>query len=48
MTNTLPSKNGARPKHTGKESAVGLKKHKRTATDLGLALVTPLVGQEFL
>ncbi|MDA4107402.1 acyl-CoA dehydrogenase family protein [Mycolicibacterium holsaticum] len=48
MTNTLPSKNGSRPKRTGKESAVGLHKHKRTATDLGLALVTPLVGQEFL
>ncbi len=48
MTNTLPSKNGSRPKRTGKESAVGLHKHKRSATDLGLALVTPLVGQEFL
>src|SRR5262245_39026211 len=44
MTETLPSK----PKRTGKESAVGLQKHKRSATDLGLALVTPLVGQEFL
>ncbi|MGV0791523.1 acyl-CoA dehydrogenase family protein [Mycolicibacterium sp. XJ1819] len=43
MTNTLPSKSRA-----DKESAVGLRKHKRTATDLGLALVTPLVGQEFL
>jgi alkylation response protein AidB-like acyl-CoA dehydrogenase len=30
------------------ESAVGKRKHKRTATDIGLALVTPLVGQEFL
>ncbi len=50
MTNTLPSKNGStpRPKRTGKESAVGLRKHKRTAIDLGLAIVTPLVGQEFL
>ena len=50
MTNTLPSKNGStpRPKRAGKESAVGLRKHKRTATDLGLAIVTPLVGQEFL
>jgi alkylation response protein AidB-like acyl-CoA dehydrogenase len=33
---------------THHESAVGLKKHKRTATDIGLALITPLVGQEFL
>ena len=50
MTNTLPSKNGStpRPKRAGKESAVGLRKHKRTAIDLGLAIVTPLVGQEFL
>jgi alkylation response protein AidB-like acyl-CoA dehydrogenase len=50
MTSTLPSKNGSTPRPTrpGKESAVGKRKHKRTATDLGLALVTPLVGQEFL
>ncbi|MFI5507973.1 acyl-CoA dehydrogenase family protein [Mycobacterium sp. NPDC051804] len=50
MTNTLPSKNGSppRPKRSDKESAVGLRKHKRSATDLGLAIVTPLVGQEFL
>ena len=26
---------------TTRESAVGLQKHKRTATDFGLALVTP-------
>jgi alkylation response protein AidB-like acyl-CoA dehydrogenase len=43
MTNTLPSK-----KRSGKESAVGKQKHKRTATDIGLALITPIVGQEFL
>lgn len=50
MTNTLPSKNGStpRPKRSGSESAVGLAKHKRTATDFGLALITPLVGQDFL
>jgi alkylation response protein AidB-like acyl-CoA dehydrogenase len=42
MTNTLPSR------YTGHESRVGLYKHKRTATDIGLALITPLVGQEFL
>lgn len=48
MSKNLPSKNGSGPKRSGKESAVGLKKHKRSATDLGLALVTPLVGQEFL
>ena len=38
----------SRPKRTGSESAVGLQKHKRTATDIGLALITPIVGQEFL
>ena len=50
MTNTLPSNNGSAPrrKRKDKESAVGLRKHKRTATDVALALVTPLVGQEFL
>jgi alkylation response protein AidB-like acyl-CoA dehydrogenase len=42
MTNTLPSKRPDRP------SAVGLVPHRRTATDIGLALLTPLVGQEFL
>jgi alkylation response protein AidB-like acyl-CoA dehydrogenase len=43
MTNTLPSKN-----RSSRESAVGMHKHKRTATDIGLALITPIVGQEFL
>jgi alkylation response protein AidB-like acyl-CoA dehydrogenase len=42
MTNTRPSQRG------GKESAVGLQKHKRTAIDVGMALLTPLMGQEFL
>jgi alkylation response protein AidB-like acyl-CoA dehydrogenase len=40
MTNTRPSKN--------RDSGVGLHKHKRTPTDIGLALITPIVGQEFL
>jgi alkylation response protein AidB-like acyl-CoA dehydrogenase len=43
MTSTLPSK-----KRSAKESAVGKHKHKRSATDIGLALITPIVGQEFL
>lgn len=42
MTNTLPPKRGDR------ESAVGLQKHRRTAIDVGMALLTPLMGQEFL
>jgi len=50
MPNTLPSKNGdiQRPRRSGRESAVGRQRHKRTATDVGLALITPLLGQEFL
>ncbi len=50
MTNTLPSSNGSkqRPKRSKSESAVGLKKHKRSPTAVGLALITPLLGQEFL
>jgi len=49
MTNTLPSKNGnmQRRRRSGRESAVGLQRHKRTATDVVLALITPLLGQEF-
>ncbi|ORB61934.1 acyl-CoA dehydrogenase family protein [Mycolicibacterium tusciae] len=50
MSESLPSKSGSspRPKRKGKESSVGMRRRKRTATELGLALVTPLVGQEFL
>ncbi|MGV0850782.1 acyl-CoA dehydrogenase family protein [Mycolicibacterium phlei] len=52
MTNTLPSRNGSKPTRSvsagSKESAVGLRRFKRTPTDLGLALITPIVGQEFL
>ncbi len=31
-----------------RDSAVGLRRHKRSAIDITLALITPLVGQEFL
>jgi alkylation response protein AidB-like acyl-CoA dehydrogenase len=49
MTNTLPERaKQRRPKRRGKESAVGLQRHKRRPTDIGLALITPIVGQEFL
>ena len=54
MTNTIPDKSDTsrRKKRTGKpngrESAVGLRRHRRTPTDVGLALITPIVGQEFL
>src|ERR1700710_1784161 len=50
MTNTLPSKNGSKKRivRSSSQSAVGLQKHKRTPTSVGLALITPLLGQEFL
>jgi alkylation response protein AidB-like acyl-CoA dehydrogenase len=48
MTNTIDRKTARPPKSTGRESAIGAQKHKRTVTDIGLALITPLVGQEFL
>ncbi len=50
MTNTLPTASGTnqRPRRSGRESAVGLQPHKRTVTDIGIALLTPLLGQEFL
>ena len=50
MTNTLPSKNGSkqRPNRSGAESAIGLQKHKRSPTAVGLGLITPLLGQKFL
>jgi alkylation response protein AidB-like acyl-CoA dehydrogenase len=45
MTNTSSAN-----KHSSRtrDSAVGEHQHKRSATDLGLALITPLIGQDFL
>src|ERR1700739_3293667 len=54
MTNTISSKSGAAGRSTrrgnpaGRESAVGLQRHRRTPTAIGLALITPILGQEFL
>ena len=48
MTNTIDRKSARTPKSNGRESAVGSHKYKRTPTDIGLALITPIVGQEFL
>ncbi len=48
MTNTIDRKSARAPKSNGRESAIGSHKYKRTPTDIGLALITPLVGQEFL
>ncbi|MDT5148732.1 MAG: hypothetical protein QOI01_465 [Mycobacterium sp.] len=44
---TLPSTNG-HEQSRARESAIGLQKHKRSPTAIGLALITPLLGQEFL
>lgn len=48
MTNTATNGSKERAERTDRESAIGMQKHKRSATDIGLALITPLVGQEFL
>jgi alkylation response protein AidB-like acyl-CoA dehydrogenase len=37
-----------RPPRSGSVSAVGMRKQKRSPTAVGLALLTPLLGQEFL
>ena len=50
MTDTLSgSKHPATPRQRrGRESGVGLQPHKRTGIDIALALLTPIIGQEFL
>ncbi|MGH3554588.1 MAG: acyl-CoA dehydrogenase family protein [Mycobacterium sp.] len=50
MTNTVATTNGSkpRPKRAGRKTAIGEHKHRRTPIDVGLALLTPIVGQEFL
>jgi alkylation response protein AidB-like acyl-CoA dehydrogenase len=49
MTNTLPPKAGP-PTATARarDSAVGQFRNKRTAIDIGMGLLTPLLGREFL
>ena len=47
MTNTIPATNG-QPKRAGRKTGVGEHKHKRTGIDVAMALLTPIVGQEFL
>lgn len=50
MTKALPSSkpSGSRPRRRGRKTGVGLQPHKRTGIDVTLALLTPIVGQEFL
>jgi alkylation response protein AidB-like acyl-CoA dehydrogenase len=47
MTNTLSTTDGS-AKRTGRGSAIGEHKHKRTGIDIAIGLLTPLVGQKFL
>ena len=43
MTNTLPSRSAR-----ARDSAVGTHRPKRSVLDIGMGLLTPLLGQEFL
>src|SRR6516164_9839958 len=38
----------SRFKRRGRKTGVGLEPHKRTAIDMAIAVLTPIVGQEFL
>lgn len=46
MTNTLPTTQSAG--RGGRKTGIGMQPHKRSGLDVALALITPLVGQEFL
>jgi alkylation response protein AidB-like acyl-CoA dehydrogenase len=54
MTDTLAASNAtsktprSRRRRRGDKNGVGLQPHKRTPIDISLALLTPLLGQEFL
>jgi alkylation response protein AidB-like acyl-CoA dehydrogenase len=45
MTDTVPS---VRPSARARDNAVGQYKHKRSVTDIGLGLLAPLLGRQFL
>ncbi|OBK14364.1 acyl-CoA dehydrogenase family protein [Mycobacterium asiaticum] len=48
MTDTAPKPTRSRRKGRGQQTAIGMKPHKRTGVDVAIALITPIVGQEFL
>jgi alkylation response protein AidB-like acyl-CoA dehydrogenase len=48
MTNTLPSRTNPKASARARESAVGQHHPKRSVLDIGMGLLTPLLGQEFL
>src|SRR5271169_1613623 len=50
MTDTVSGskKSRSRSKRRGRDTGVGMRPHKRTGIDVALALLTPVLGQEFL
>jgi alkylation response protein AidB-like acyl-CoA dehydrogenase len=50
MTDTFSGSNTSRSraKRRGRKTGVGMQPHKRTGIDVAMALLTPIVGQEFL
>jgi alkylation response protein AidB-like acyl-CoA dehydrogenase len=50
MTDSVsgPNTSRSRDKRRGRKTGVGLQPHKRTGVDITMALLTPIVGQEFL
>jgi hypothetical protein len=48
MTNTLPSRTAPKASARARESAIGQHHQKRSVLDVGMGLLTPLLGQEFL
>jgi alkylation response protein AidB-like acyl-CoA dehydrogenase len=49
MTDNVSGSNTSRPrtKRRGRKTGVGMQPHKRTGIDITMALLTPIVGQEF-
>jgi alkylation response protein AidB-like acyl-CoA dehydrogenase len=50
MTDTVSGskKSRSRSKRRGRDTGVGMRPHKRTGIDVAMALLTPVLGQEFL
>ncbi|WP_205876894.1 acyl-CoA dehydrogenase family protein [Mycobacterium camsae] len=48
MTDTLPASGAHSKKRRDPQTTIGMKPHKRTGVDIAIALLTPLVGQDFL
>jgi alkylation response protein AidB-like acyl-CoA dehydrogenase len=50
MTDTVPTSKPSRSrlKRRGRNTGVGMQPHKRTGIDVAIALIAPIVGQEFL